>query len=128
MMNIVKKSALTSFLLIISQLSHAAASLSREANPGFYHFKLGSYQVTALSDGLAKLLVEQLLVNDSWANIQKSLSANHSDIPTTTYINAYLVNIGKKLVLFDTGSGNFMGDNLGKLSQSLENPDISQSR
>lgn len=119
-MNFAKKSALATSLLLITQLSHAAAPYSQEPNPGFYHFNLGSYQVTALSDGLAKLPVEQLLINDTWKNIQKSLSANHSDIPATTSINAYLVNTGKKLVLFDTGSGTFMGDNLGKISQALE--------
>lgn len=114
-----KQSALATSLFIIANLTHAAAPVSHVQNPGFYHFNLGSYHITALSDGLSKLPVDKLLINGSLKNTLQLLTTNHSDNPTTTSVNAYLVNTGNKLVLFDTGSGAFMGNSLGKLSHAL---------
>lgn len=119
-MRYLNKVVVASIFTMSSQFSFASAPLSQTENPGFYHFKLGNFQVTALSDGIARLPAKDLLINEKWSAIQHSLTANHSDYPASTSINAYLINTGSKLELFDTGSGSFMGPDLGKVLSSLK--------
>ncbi|MGL4858490.1 MAG: MBL fold metallo-hydrolase [Enterobacteriaceae bacterium] len=108
------------WLLCFSPFVLAAAKFSSVDNPGFYKVRLGAYQVIALSDGVTTLPAREILINESSENIEKQLKKMHDDDPVTTSVNAYLVNTGKKLVLFDTGAGSFLGAELGKLIANIK--------
>ena len=72
--------------------------------PGFFRLKVGSYEVTVLSDG--GLALDAALFAGDQAGKEKCLKDAH--LPTTgipTPVNTWLVNTGSKLVLVDTGGG-----------------------
>ena len=100
--------------------AQAAAPMAKTQAPGFYHFKLGAFEVTALSDGTDALPMDQLLTHTTPAKVQAALAAYFLTSPVETSVNAYLVNTGTKLVLIDTGAGTFFGPTVGKLAQSLK--------
>lgn len=81
---------------------------------------LGSYEVTALSDGVLRLPVDRLLLNSSPKQIETALAEHHQGLPVVTSVNAYLINTGSKLILVDTGAGSLLGDGLGKLVVNLK--------
>ncbi|MEB7538552.1 MBL fold metallo-hydrolase [Pantoea anthophila] len=119
-MNFCKKTVIAACLLAVTPFSQASAPFSQVENPGFYHFKLGRYQITALSDGVSELPLDKLLINEPWSKIQHLAAINHLRNPATTSVNAYMINTGEKLILIDAGSGDFMGSHLGKVSQALK--------
>jgi glyoxylase-like metal-dependent hydrolase (beta-lactamase superfamily II) len=88
--------------------------------PGWYRMKLGSFEVTALSDGTVKLPVDQLLTNIKPATLQQLLARSYLKAPVETSVNGYLVNTGNKLVLIDTGAAGLFGPTLGKLLANLK--------
>src|SRR5262249_22875478 len=86
--------------------------------PGFFRLKVGSYEVTVLSDG--GLALDASLFAGDEAGKEKCLKDAH--LPTTgipTSVNAWLVNTGSKLVLVDTGGGKGFAPTLGRLPQNL---------
>ncbi|TFW26290.1 MBL fold metallo-hydrolase [Duganella callida] len=105
--------------LLASSSAYAAAPLSTIATPGYARIMLGDFEVTPLSDGTADLPMVDLLHNDKAAT-QAALTKAHLSTPTTTSINAFLINTGSKLILIDTGSGALFGPTLGKLTQNLK--------
>jgi glyoxylase-like metal-dependent hydrolase (beta-lactamase superfamily II) len=104
-------------LLAGSTLAAAAAALSVEPaaaaapptgkqTPAIYRFKIGSYELTAVHDGVWHRDVDDKFVrNVSFAEVQKALDAafmpaNKLSIPFTVLF----VNTGAKLILIDTGT------------------------
>ena len=86
--------------------------------PGFFRLKVGSYEVTVLSDG--GLALDAALFAGDPAGKEKCLKNAH--LPTTgipTPVNTWLVNTGSKLVLVDTGGGKNFAPTLGRLPQNL---------
>lgn len=107
-------------LAVMSLQTLAAAPQVKTPAPGFYRIMLGSYEVTALSDGVLRLPVDRLLLNSSPKQIETALAEHHQGLPVVTSVNAYLINTGSKLVLVDTGAGSLLGDGLGKLVVNLK--------
>ena len=103
-----------------SMPAHAAAPMVKSSAPGFYRFKLGAFEVTALSDGTDDLPMDQLLTHTTPAKVQAALAAHFLKSPVETSVNAYLINTGTRLVLIDTGAGSFFGPTVGKLARSLK--------
>jgi glyoxylase-like metal-dependent hydrolase (beta-lactamase superfamily II) len=74
---------------------------------GFYRYKIGDYEITAINDGVwNNELKEGFVKNAALADVQKALDdafqpTNIVRIPFT----ALAVNTGSKLVLLDTGTG-----------------------
>lgn len=102
--------------------SHAPASASaRQAQQGaFYRFSVGDAQVVALSDGTVPQDLHALLKGASPGEIDAILQRAFMKNPVEASINAFLITIGKRLVLVDTGAGAFFGPgNGGKLVDSL---------
>lgn len=97
----------------------AAAPMAKTQAPGYYRIMLGSFEVTALSDGTADLPVHELLGGMPVAAIKTTLSQSHLSSPLETSFNAFLVNTGSKLILFDAGAAGLFGPTLGKLLTSL---------
>jgi glyoxylase-like metal-dependent hydrolase (beta-lactamase superfamily II) len=97
----------------------AAAPMVKTSAPGYYRFMLGSFEVTALSDGTVDLPVDQLLQEPA----KKTTAALHKAFvkaPLETSVNAYLINTGERLVLVDAGAGSLFGPTLGKLMNNLK--------
>ncbi|MEX0631358.1 MBL fold metallo-hydrolase [Serratia ureilytica] len=97
----------------------AAAPQAKTPTPGVYRIMLGSFEVTALSDGVIRLPADKLLLNTTPQQIAAGLAERHQSLPVVTSVNAYLINTGDKLVMIDSGAGQLLGDGLGKLVDNL---------
>jgi glyoxylase-like metal-dependent hydrolase (beta-lactamase superfamily II) len=97
----------------------AAAPMQRSQAPGYYRLMVGSFEVTAVSDGTLELPVDKLL-SGSEEDTRASLAASHLGVPVETSFNCYLINTGKRLVLIDAGGGALFGPRLGKLIANLK--------
>jgi len=98
----------------------AEAPMAKSQAPGWYRMMLGSFEVTALSDGTVKLPMDQLLTNIKPATLQQLLARSYLKAPIETSVNGYLINTGTKLVLIDTGAAGLFGPTLGKLLANLK--------
>ena len=84
--------------------AHAEAPAVRTQVPGFYRMALGDAEVTALYDGYIDLDTK-ILSNASPAEIQRLLARMFiAGEKVQTAVNTYLVNVGGKLILIDTGT------------------------
>ena len=99
----------------------AAAPAAGQQAPTLYRYTIGSYELTALSDGLWERPIDDKFVrNADPADVRKALTdaflpPDHLPIPFT----ALLVNTGAKLVLIDTGSGGQIATTAGTLNANL---------
>src|ERR1022692_4283386 len=86
--------------------------------PGIYHRRVGDITVTALSDGYLDVpltVTRNLPVEDA----EKFLASNCRPIAPRCSVNAFVVRVGERLALIETGSGNTMGPTLGWLPKNL---------
>jgi glyoxylase-like metal-dependent hydrolase (beta-lactamase superfamily II) len=97
----------------------AAAPMVKTSAPGYYRFMLGSFEVTALSDGTVDLPVDKLL-HEPAKKTAAALDKAFVKAPLETSVNAYLVNTGERLILVDAGAGSLFGPTLGKLMNNLK--------
>jgi glyoxylase-like metal-dependent hydrolase (beta-lactamase superfamily II) len=81
---------------------------------------LGSFEITALSDGTVALPVDKLLTHAPAGRVTSLLARSHLKAPVETSVNGYLINTGSKLVLIDTGAAGLFGPTLGKLAANLK--------
>jgi glyoxylase-like metal-dependent hydrolase (beta-lactamase superfamily II) len=106
---------------LISHTASAAAPEVKASGPGYYRVMLGDFEITALSDGTVELPVNKLLsFNITPEAVDKELAKSYLKSPVETSFNGFLVNTGSKLVLIDTGAGNFFGPTLGNLAKNLK--------
>jgi glyoxylase-like metal-dependent hydrolase (beta-lactamase superfamily II) len=103
-------SALTTAALIPaipSTIARAAAPAAGKQAPGFYRYKVGDFEVTAVTDGAATFpLPDKFVNNQDKATVQKELSAAFQPTETVTVpFTPIVVNTGSKLVVIDTGYG-----------------------
>jgi glyoxylase-like metal-dependent hydrolase (beta-lactamase superfamily II) len=109
-----------------------ATAAPAAATPGYFHLPLGNFTVTALYDGYTQI-PQGILHGLSEAEIttlltRASLPTRYTDnlmhdgdprVPLHTSVNAFLVAMGKNLVLVDTGAAQCFGPTLGKLRDNL---------
>lgn len=114
-----KRCLLGAALAVMSLQASAAAPQAKTPTPGVYRIMLGSFEVTALSDGIIRLPADKLLLNTTPQQIAAGLAERHQSLPVVTSVNAYLINTGDKLVMIDSGAGQLLGDGLGKLVDNL---------
>jgi glyoxylase-like metal-dependent hydrolase (beta-lactamase superfamily II) len=91
----------------LPELADAAAPLATSQAPGFYRYKAGDYQVTAINDGFAMRPLEGFIRNAELAAVQKAMA--DAGLPTAALpipFTTLVVNDGKRLTLLDTGNGN----------------------
>jgi glyoxylase-like metal-dependent hydrolase (beta-lactamase superfamily II) len=99
--------ALAATATALPQAARAAAPQSGQQGPGFYRFKVGDYEITAINDGTwFRKLDPSFVRNAEFADVQKALAAaflptDVVPIPFTTLV----VNTGSKLIALDTGTG-----------------------
>ncbi|HZO46485.1 MAG TPA: MBL fold metallo-hydrolase [Xanthobacteraceae bacterium] len=103
----------------------AKAPMANTPSPSFYRFKLGAFELTAVSDGPLQMgpPAGGVFTETSKEDLTKALADNF--LPTDNVAmeqNALVVNTGNQLVLIDTGMGAFkmMGDNSGRLITNLK--------
>lgn len=95
----------------LSPLGHrsaeAATPLTGKQAPGFYRYKIGSYEITVVTDGARGIpLTDAYMTNVKKEDVAKALAAAY--LPTDKVTHHYapiVVNTGASLVLIDTGSG-----------------------
>ena len=85
-------------------LAHAPQA-GKRAQPGFYRFKLGTIEITVVSDGTLAFPAETLWGDRAEDARGLLTSTFQSSSPVGLQINTILVNTGDKLVLIDAGCG-----------------------
>jgi len=100
--------------------ARAAAPMAKTQAPGFYRFSVGSFEVTAISDGTVKLPMNKLLTSVKPEKVEAAFKRAYLAPDDETSDNCYLVNTGTKLVLIDTGAAGLFGPTLGKLQANLK--------
>ena len=98
----------------------AAAPALGVLRPNVYRFKLGAFEVTNVFDGYVNRPAHPTYGTNQSAEAVDAL-AKANGLPSQLehhYVNT-LVNTGRELVLFDTGSGRGRGPTIGKLAELL---------
>lgn len=87
--------------------AQAAAPAAGKQNPGWYRYKVGDFEVTVITDGVAtNPLTDKYVTNAPVDAVAKELASQHraQDKLTHTF-TPIVVNTGSKLVAIDTGLG-----------------------
>ena len=88
----------------VPALAHARQAAERP-QPGFYRFKLGTIEITVVSDGTLAFPAETLWGDRAEDARGLLTSTFQPSSPVGLQINTVLVNTGDKLVLIDAGYG-----------------------
>src|SRR3974390_48487 len=105
---------------------HAAVPAAGKQAPGFYRYKVGSFECTSINDG-----ARSFPMPDGWvknAPKDKALAAAKAaympDGMVTVPFNPQLINTGSKLVLIDCGTGvgsfNASKGQIGRTLQTIQ--------
>jgi glyoxylase-like metal-dependent hydrolase (beta-lactamase superfamily II) len=109
-----------------TETAAAESPPSGPATPGIYRYKIGSYELTALYDGIwYRPITDKFIRNAPFADVEHALDAafmphDRLATPFTTLI----VNTGKRLVLIDTGTGGQIAPSAGALRDNLASAGI----
>ena len=99
----------------------AAAPPADRQSPAIYRYRIGSYQLTALYDGIwYRPITDTFIRNAPFAEVEQALDRAfmpHDKLATP--FTALIVNTGNKLVLIDTGTGGQVAPSAGELRQNL---------
>jgi glyoxylase-like metal-dependent hydrolase (beta-lactamase superfamily II) len=99
----------------------AAAPPAGKAAPGIYRYRIGSFEITALYDGIwYRPITDKFIRNAPFAEVESALAA--AFMPTdklSTPFTALIVNTGNRLVLIDTGTGGQIAPSAGVLHDNL---------
>ena len=99
----------------------AAAPPAGTQAPGIYRYKIGTFEVTALYDGIwYRPITDTFIRNAPFAAVEQALDVafmphDKLETPFTTLI----VNTGKRLVLLDTGTGGQIAPTAGMIADNL---------
>lgn len=99
----------------------AAPPAARQA-PGVYRYTVGSIEVTALTDGMAKRPLDESFVrNAPVEKVREALSAAFlaEDGKVPISFTALIVNTGARLILIDAGTGGYMAPTAGQLYENM---------
>jgi glyoxylase-like metal-dependent hydrolase (beta-lactamase superfamily II) len=111
----------TTALLAGAEPAAAEAPQAGKQTPGVYRYKIGSFELTALYDGIwYRPITDKFIRNASFTEVEHALDAAYMphdklETPFTTLI----VNTGKKLILIDTGTGGQISPTAGMIGDNL---------
>lgn len=89
----------------VSRAEAAAPPAERQA-PGFYRYKVGSIEVTVVTDGMRDAPLGPIVKNASKEEVAAALKAAYLPPDKFPFVfNPCVVNTGTKLVMIDTGLG-----------------------
>ncbi|PZQ16927.1 MAG: MBL fold metallo-hydrolase [Ancylobacter novellus] len=101
--------------------AEAVAPAAGRQSPGVYRYKVGAFEVTALTDGVARRPLDAGFVrNARIEDVRQALDDAFIDrdaLPIT--FTALIVNTGSRLVLIDAGTGGRMAPTAGQLYENL---------
>jgi glyoxylase-like metal-dependent hydrolase (beta-lactamase superfamily II) len=105
-------------------IGHAAAPAAGKQAPGFYRYKVGSIEITVVTDGANRFPIpDGFVANASKEQINAALAANFMEqgFFTGPY-NPIVINTGSKLALVDTGTSEAtLGPSKGATGQLMMN-------
>lgn len=102
-------------------LNHSPGIVQQDEGADTYAFTIGDVQVTALSDGTVPQDLHKILHGITDEKIDEHLAYGYQTNPVELSVNAFLLEIGDKLALVDTGAGQLFGPGLGdQLLKSLQ--------
>lgn len=112
---------------VVATSSNAPLSFAAEApqtklsryQAGYYHFKLGDIEITALSDGTLPIPALNLLTNTRPGEVTSLMADAYQTTEIDASVNAYMIRSGDRLILMDAGTGELYGPTLNKLEASL---------
>jgi glyoxylase-like metal-dependent hydrolase (beta-lactamase superfamily II) len=88
--------------------------------PGIFRYKIGSYELTALYDGIWYRPITDTFIKAPFAEVERALDqAFMPHDKLTTPFTTLVVNTGMKLVLIDTGTGGQIAASAGALRDNL---------
>ena len=111
------------FLSLTSLDTELVRAQSLRTNAAVYHFQIGQWQATSVSDGTLSFPPSTLIPNAPSEEVAEALTAD--SLPAeelSLYINTLYVDTGDRQILIDTGSG--MGESTGKLIANLNSDGI----
>jgi glyoxylase-like metal-dependent hydrolase (beta-lactamase superfamily II) len=87
--------------------AHAAAPVAGKQNAGWYRYKVGSIEVTVVTDGMSTSpLSDKYVANAKLDDVNKALASLHlAEGKVSHAYTPIVVNTGSKLVAMDTGLG-----------------------
>jgi glyoxylase-like metal-dependent hydrolase (beta-lactamase superfamily II) len=101
--------------------ARAEVPAANAAAAGVYRYKIGSYELTALYDGIWYRPIDQDFIrNAPFTEVEQALDLAfmpHDKLATP--FTTLIVNTGKKLVLIDTGTGGQIAPSAGALRANL---------
>jgi glyoxylase-like metal-dependent hydrolase (beta-lactamase superfamily II) len=99
----------------------AAAPPADKAGPAIYRYRIGTYELTALYDGIWYRPIDRAFIrNAPFAEVEHALDAAfmpHDKLATP--FTTLIVNTGQKLVLLDTGTGGQISPTAGMVVDNL---------
>ncbi len=99
----------------------AAAPAARRQVPGAYRYKLGEFELTAVTDGIARRPLDPAFVrNAKLEDVKRAL--DEAFLPSDTLgipFTALVVNTGNRMVLIDTGNGGMGAATAGQLAENM---------
>src|SRR5262245_41181512 len=98
----------------------AKAPFAQAQVPAYYRFKIGTLEITAVTDGMIEIPISLYPAADKTEAQALFTKAHRSAEKIPTAINTYVVNSGSKLVVVDTGYGNMAGAAAGSLLGNLK--------
>jgi glyoxylase-like metal-dependent hydrolase (beta-lactamase superfamily II) len=105
--------------LPISLYSIAQAQTAAPRNPGYYRFKLGTFNLISLSDGVLAAPAAAFAGNATPEQLKAALTAGFQTETLTPDCNILFIDTGTHKVLIDSGSGNLNGATAGKLIENM---------
>ena len=118
---LLESAALAATAAALPQAALATAPVAGKQAPAFYRYKVGSYELTAIHDGVWMRDIDNTFVrNAPWAAVQKAMedaqmAPGKLAIPFTTLV----VNTGSKLILIDTATGGQLAPTASSFGDNL---------
>jgi glyoxylase-like metal-dependent hydrolase (beta-lactamase superfamily II) len=105
----------------LSLPAHAAAPAVGKQAPGFYRFKIGDFEVTALLDGVTTAPLNPARIpNVPVEEVKKVMESQFMPVePTVNYFTQMTVNTGSKLILIDAGFADNGAPTTGQLQANM---------
>src|SRR2546421_8043758 len=102
--------------------ARAAAPAADKQAPSIYRYKIGSFEITALYDGVWYRPIDEKFVRHAdYADVRREMSdAFMPEEKLATPFTTVLVNTGRKLILLDTGTGGQIASTAGAFSDNLK--------
>lgn len=107
-------------MIAVSSPAAAAAPAVGGQAPGYYRMHVGKFEVTALLDGTHPFQAGKFAIGAKPGQVNALLADQALPSPFEGMINAFLVNMGDRLVLIDTGAGDLYGKDGGGLVGAIK--------